>query len=37
MNEKTLRYDGRRASVLCSTLSEMLAAFQSSAASFVKG
>jgi N-formylglutamate deformylase len=36
MNEKTLRYDGRRASELGSTLSGMLAAFQSSAASFVK-
>lgn len=36
MNEKTLRYDARRASELCWTLSEMLAAFQSSAASFVK-
>jgi N-formylglutamate deformylase len=37
MNENTLRYDGRRATELSFTLGEMLAEFQSSAASFVKG
>jgi N-formylglutamate amidohydrolase len=33
MNETTLRYDGRRAAELSGTLSDMLAAFQASAAS----
>jgi N-formylglutamate amidohydrolase len=31
MNEKTLRYDTKRAATLCATLSEMLAAFEASA------
>ncbi|MEX2125368.1 MAG: N-formylglutamate deformylase [Woeseia sp.] len=33
MNETTLRYDQKRAATLCTALSEMLAAFQESAAS----
>lgn len=33
MNEETLRYDDKRAAVLCDTLSEMLSQFQASAAS----
>jgi N-formylglutamate amidohydrolase len=35
MSETTLRYDAKRAATLCTTLSEMLAAFQESAASVV--
>lgn len=37
MNEATLRYDGRRAAELGATLSEMLAAFQASAAAVAAG
>jgi N-formylglutamate amidohydrolase len=37
MNETTLRYDGRRAGELCAILSEMLAAFQASAAAVAEG
>jgi N-formylglutamate deformylase len=37
MNEETLRYDTKRAATLCATLSEMLAAFETSAASVAGG
>ena len=37
MNESTLRYDGRRVAELRSTLSDLLAAFQESAASVAAG
>jgi len=36
MSEETMRYDTKRAAMLCATLSEMLAAFETSAASFVE-
>jgi N-formylglutamate amidohydrolase len=35
MKEETMRYDTKRAATLCATLSEMLAAFETSAASVV--
>jgi N-formylglutamate amidohydrolase len=35
MNEESMRYDTKRAATLCATLSEMLAAFETSAASAV--
>lgn len=35
MDESSLRYDARRAAALCDTLSEMLQAYQASAAEFV--